>query len=110
MGNARYKVAITDHTIDSPDVEKEVLGGIADLYLPHKLLTSEEQLIEFAKDADAILDASEVPITDRIMQAIPNLKIVSCISVGFDNVDVKSATERGIVVTNVPDYCSNEVA
>jgi D-3-phosphoglycerate dehydrogenase / 2-oxoglutarate reductase len=106
----RYKVAITDHTIDSPDVEREILGSMSDILLPHRLLASEDELIKFVKDVDAILDASEIPITDRIMDAIPNLRIVSCVSVGFDNVDVQAASERGIVVTNVPDYCSNEVA
>jgi D-3-phosphoglycerate dehydrogenase len=106
----KYKVAITDHTIDSPDVEREILGDISDILLPHKLLASEEELIKFVKDTDAILDASEIPVTDRVMDAVPNLRIVSCVSVGFDNVDVQAASKRGIVVTNVPDYCSNEVA
>jgi D-3-phosphoglycerate dehydrogenase len=110
MSEKKYKVAITDHTIESPDVEQEILGNMSEILLSRKLLTSEEELINFVKDTDAILDASEVPVTDKVMDASPNLKIVSCVSVGFDNVDVAAASKRGIVVTNVPDYCSNEVA
>jgi D-3-phosphoglycerate dehydrogenase len=106
----RRKVAIMDGTIESLKVENQILGKMANLSLPHRPLVSERDTISFAKDADAIITASEVKITGRVMDSIPNLKIITCLSVGFDNVDLEAATERGIIVTNVPDYCSNEVA
>lgn len=67
----------------------------------------EEELVEKAKDADALLTL----LTDRVDGALmdtagPQLKIISNYAVGFDNVDIKEATDRGIVVTNTP---SNEV-
>lgn len=53
-------------------------------------------------------------LTDRIdselMDAVPNVRIVSNVAVGFDNIDVKAATARGIVVTNTPGVLTNTTA
>lgn len=69
----------------------------------------EEELVENVKDADAILTL----LTDRVDEALmdtagPQLKIISNYAVGFDNVDMKAATDRGIVVTNTPSTEVNE--
>jgi glyoxylate reductase len=69
----------------------------------------EEELVEKVKNADAILTL----LTDRVDEALmdtagPQLKIISNYAVGFDNVDMKAATDRGIVVTNTPSDEVNE--
>ncbi|MEJ2441517.1 MAG: NAD(P)-dependent oxidoreductase, partial [Patescibacteria group bacterium] len=69
----------------------------------------EEELVEKVKDCDALLTL----LTDRVDGAImdaagPQLKIISNYAVGFDNVDVKAASERGVVVTNTPSDEVNE--
>src|SRR4029079_17636513 len=46
----------------------------------------------------------------QVIVASPKCKIVSRLGIGLDNIDVAAATERKIVVTNVPDYCLIEVA
>lgn len=71
--------------------------------------TQKEQVIEGAKDADAIIHMA-VPMTAEVMDAIPNLKIISRCGIGYDNVDIQAAAERGIIVCNVPDHCVYEVA
>lgn len=68
-----------------------------------------EESIDKINGADAILSL----LTDRVdgdfMDAAgPSLKIVSNYAVGFDNVDVKAATDRGIVITNTPSDEVNE--
>lgn len=68
-----------------------------------------EDVIEGAKDADAII-LMAVRITAEVMDALPNLKFIGRTGIGVDNVDLKAATERGIVVCNVPDHCNYEVA
>ncbi len=68
------------------------------------------ELTDFARDADALLHNSGLRITGKMMDAMPKLRIIVCASVGYDNVDVDAATERGLPVANVPDYGSNEVA
>ena len=69
----------------------------------------EEELVEKAKDTDALLTL----LTDRVDGSLmdtagPQLKIISNYAVGFDNVDIKAATDRGIVVTNTPSTEVNE--
>ena len=65
-------------------------------------LTAEE-LIEKAKGADGLLSLLNDKIDGEVMDAIgPQLKIISNYAVGFDNINIKDATDRGIVVTNTP--------
>lgn len=62
-----------------------------------------EELIEKAKGVDALLSLLTDRIDGDVMDAIgPQLKVISNYAVGFDNINIKDATDRGIVVTNTP--------
>lgn len=62
-----------------------------------------EELIEKANGVDAILSLLTDKIDGEVMDAIgPQLKVISNYAVGFDNINIKDATDRGIVVTNTP--------
>jgi D-3-phosphoglycerate dehydrogenase / 2-oxoglutarate reductase len=50
------------------------------------------------------------PVTARVIDAADRCRHIARTGIGLDNIDVARATERGIVVTNVPDYCLREVA
>jgi D-3-phosphoglycerate dehydrogenase len=50
------------------------------------------------------------PVSAAAIAAPPALKIIARLGVGLDNIDVAAATARGVVVTNVPDYCVEEVS
>ena len=64
---------------------------------------SEEELVEKVKGTDAILSLLTDRIDGDLMDAVGSqLKIISSYAVGFDNVDIKAATDRGIMVTNTP--------
>ncbi len=64
---------------------------------------SQEELIEKVKGTDAILSLLKDRIDGDLMDiAGPQLKVISNYAVGYDNIDVKAATDRGIVVTNTP--------
>ncbi len=69
----------------------------------------EDEIIEAARNADAILTAA-APITRRVMEAMPKCKVIVRYGVGFDNVDVTAATENHILVVNIPDFCLEEVS
>jgi phosphoglycerate dehydrogenase-like enzyme len=75
--------------------------GIEVISNPYSGALSEDQLIELLRDADATL-ASNEPYTAKVFDALPKLKIVSRVGVGFDKVDVKAATERGVIITTAP--------
>lgn len=49
-------------------------------------------------------------VTEEVMDACPTLKQVSLQSIGYNNVDIKAATNHGISVTNIPGFCAQEVA
>lgn len=62
-----------------------------------------EELIEKAKGVDAILSLLTDKIDGDVVDAIgPQLKVVSNYAVGFDNINIKEVTDRGVVVTNTP--------
>jgi glyoxylate reductase len=70
---------------------------------------SEEELLEKGKGVDALLTLLTDRVNGDVVDAIgPQLKIVSNYAVGFDNVDVAAATDRGVVVTNTPSDEVNE--
>ncbi len=102
------KVVLTDYVWDSLDVENEALAGLADL-VALQTKTPEEFLPE-AEDCDAILNTYAGPITAEAMGRMPNCKIIARYGIGVDTIDLKAATEAGIIVTNNPTYCIQEVA
>jgi len=80
----------------------DLTKGEADWHTP--MGNNEEEMIEMADGAEALLGTSirSSPITRKIMEASPNLRIVAKCTVGTDDVDVEAATELGILVTHAP--------
>ncbi len=62
------------------------------------------------KDADAILTMLSDKIDAEVINAAPKLKIIAQLAVGYDNIDLKTAKERGIYVTNTPDVLTDASA
>jgi phosphoglycerate dehydrogenase-like enzyme len=62
-----------------------------------------------ARGAAALL-TGDAPVTDGVLAAIPELRIVATVTAGTDQVDVEAARERGVWVANVPDASTEEVA
>jgi D-3-phosphoglycerate dehydrogenase len=71
---------------------------------------SEEEFIEGARDADALITSWGINITEAIISNLEKCVVIGVGSVGVDMVDVEAATRAGIVVTNVPDVFIEEVA
>jgi D-3-phosphoglycerate dehydrogenase len=72
---------------------------------------TEEEIIHNAADADAIIGvASFQPYNRRVLGALSKCRIIASIGIGYEQADLEAATEHGIVVTNVPDYCLDEVS
>lgn len=71
--------------------------------------TSPEQLAERAKDAEIVL-TNKVVLGLKEIGKLPKLKYIGVLATGYNVVDLKAATERGIVVTNIPAYSTDSVA
>ena len=67
-------------------------------------------IIERVRDVDALVSLLTDPIDAEVFDAAPKLRIVSQYAVGYDNIDVKEATKRGIYVTNTPGVLTETVA
>jgi D-3-phosphoglycerate dehydrogenase len=70
---------------------------------------TEDDFIKAVGDADAVY-AKGMRISDRMIQAMKTVKVITCATVGVDYVDVVAATAQGIPVTNCPDTFIEEVA
>src|SRR6201747_1604871 len=62
----------------------------------------EAKIIEIIPDFSAVVVRSETKITAAVLQAGAKLKVVGRAGVGVDNVDVETATRRGVIVMNAP--------
>ena len=82
-------------------------AGLSYEYVP---CHTEEELIRAGANADVLLISTVPYTTRRVMEALPNLKMVGRSGVGVDSVDLEAATELGICVTNTPGVNTSEVA
>lgn len=71
---------------------------------------SKEEIIKGIQNVDAIIAVIPDQIDKDIIDAGNNLKIISCYSVGFDNIDFKYAESKGIITTNTPGHLTESVA
>ena len=67
------------------------------------------ELLKAVKGCHGMI-AAGINVDEEIMDAAPELKIISVYGAGYDNVDTKAATARGIVVTNIPDVVTDSTA
>lgn len=103
-----HKVLITDYTWPNVEPERKILeeAGIELVIAPS---SDEKTLASYAADVDAIMFCfAEVPET--VVRAARKCLVASRYGIGVDNIDKATCSELGIVVTNVPDYCVDEVA
>jgi D-3-phosphoglycerate dehydrogenase len=105
-----FTVIQTDRGASDRIVEDSVFESSGlDIEFRRHELTTEDELIATCAAADAVIPAY-APLTARVLDELPRCRIVAFMATGFNSVDMAAATERGIVVTNVPDYCTAEVA
>mgnify|MGYP000050093845 CR=1 FL=1 len=102
------KVVVTDYNYKDLNQEKSILSKY-DVDLMDFHCTTEDEVIAAVDGADAVL-VQFAPITRRVLESMENCKVVVRYAVGFDNIDLDAATELGIRVVNIPDYCTEEVS
>jgi D-3-phosphoglycerate dehydrogenase len=109
MKQPRFRVVHTDARTDAPlEIERRELAAVNAevLAFPCK---NEEDVMQATRQADGILN-SAAPITRRVIENLERCRVIVRYGIGVDTIDVEAATERGIVVANVPDFCLEEVA
>jgi D-3-phosphoglycerate dehydrogenase len=96
---------------DPAPLEKMRRLGLNVVINPYGRKLSEEEVQRLLKDYRPVgLVAGVEPLSDRVLQNAPCLKIISRCGIGMDSVDLKAANRLGIVVTNTPDAPTIPVA
>ena len=104
----RMKIVELDGYAANPgDLSWEPLQELGELTVYDR--TPASLVVERAKNADIIL-INKVLITEEVLSQLPRLKYIGVLATGYNVVDVKAATKRGIVVTNIPAYSTESVA
>lgn len=106
----KYKVVITDREYETIDNEIRVFqeSGL-DIELFDYQYKDKENILKVAKDADAII-VQYAKMPRDLIEELDKCKIIARYATGFDGLDLEAATEKGIYICNVNDYCREEVA
>lgn len=102
------RVVVTDYNFEDLGIEREVFESIGAEVVGADAET-EGEVREAVEGADALLN-QYAPVGSTAFEAAPDLQAVGRYGVGVDTVDLDAATERGVWVLNVPDYCADEVS
>lgn len=102
----RFKVVLTDQVFPDTDTEEGIFAGAGGTL--QVASGDHETVLATAAAADAVL-TTYFPFSGDDIARLERCRIIARYGIGVDNVDVAAALERGIVVTNVPDYCVEEV-
>jgi D-3-phosphoglycerate dehydrogenase / 2-oxoglutarate reductase len=104
----RFKVVITDFDYGDTDVERAILEPIGAEVVALQA-KSEADLLPEAAECDAIMN-QYARVGAMTIEAMRRCKVIARYGVGVDIVDIEAATDKNILVTNVRDYCTEEVA
>ncbi len=102
------KIVITDYRFPDIEQEKRAVAAAGGTLVAGQAV-SEDQVAELCRDADAVLNV-RAPVTRRAIAAMERCRVIVRYGIGVDTIDIPAATERGILVANVPDYCLDEVS
>lgn len=98
-------VRLNAHTWKTSDMERKILAPLGAHIIE----------MEFPEDSDEIFSSDAILILSAylqrpIIEMLQKCRVIARIGNGIDKIDIEAATQKGIYVTNVPDFCTNEVA
>jgi len=102
------KITVLDgYTLSPGDLSWKELEKLGDCTIYDR--TPSDLTVKRAKNADIVLTNKTV-LSDRIINELPKMKYIGILATGYDVVDINTAKEKGIPVTNVPSYGTESVA
>jgi D-3-phosphoglycerate dehydrogenase / 2-oxoglutarate reductase len=102
-------VLVTDHVFADLDAETEILRKSGHELRFDGNIRSPDDVIAAAGEVDGILNCY-APISADVIRSLARCRVIARYGIGLDTIDIAEASARGIVVTNVPDYCIDEVS
>jgi len=102
-------VAITDHVFADLGQEREMLAAAGHELRFGTNAATPDEVARAVEGADAVLNCyAQIP--PDLTRSMRGCRIIARYGIGLDTIDVDAATSAGIIVTNVPDYCIDEVS
>ena len=105
---AKWKVVITDRQFAEINIEKEILSRV-DAEVFDYQVKDEKDVIAIVGDCDAVI-TEYADLTRKAIESMSKCQIISIYAVGVDGIDLRAATDQGICVGHVLDYCVDEVS
>lgn len=105
---ARYQIVVTDRRHNEYRIEEEALREIDGELKICNCVTQEDIVCECAQADGILLDMA--PMGRLAVEGLEKCRVINRYGVGYDNVDLEAAVKKGIIVTNVPDYCAEDVS
>lgn len=102
-------VVVTDHVFPNLDQEREILAAAGHELRYEGDAHTPEEVRAVVAGADGVLNCY-APVPADVIGSMQGCRIIARYGIGLDTIDIHAATERDIVVTNVPDYCIDEVS
>jgi glyoxylate reductase len=98
-------------TAEFPPAAREILAGEFDVIThPTEHERTEDDVITLLSEADGAITLLSDPITRRVLEESPNLRVIANFAVGFNNIDLDAARELGVRVTNTPGVLTEATA
>jgi len=104
-----FKIARTYTAAAPGEWELSVLATV-DATIVSAVCLTEEALLDLAKDADVIVSGVREPFTRHVLEQLDRCRAITRGAVGYDNVDLQAATDKGIVISSAPDASVDEVS
>lgn len=101
-------VSLDGQALNPGDLSWECFEKYGEVVVYPRTATREETIARL-QGAEVLL-VNKVPITEEVLAACPDLKLICVLATGYNVVDCDAARRRGIPVCNVPDYSTNAVA
>ncbi|SEN29245.1 D-2-hydroxyacid dehydrogenase [Paenibacillus sp. OV219] len=101
------KIVVLDgYTLNPGDLNWDEIGSLGELVVYDR--TAKEDIVTRAADAEIVL-TNKTPLSAECIGKLPHLRYIGVLATGYNIVDTQAAAQRGIVVTNVPDYSTHSV-
>lgn len=100
-------VILDGFTVNPGDIKWDPITDLGECTIYDR--TPAEETVKRCRGAEVVI-TSKVVLDRRILEQLPDLKYIGVIATGYNVIDLSAARDRGVVVTNIPDYCTSSVA